>query len=148
MSVPGRISGALTAYAKAVLRNALIVTLLYIVGFAIAGVPWWLLVGLICGALNVIPQIGSVIALGLVLLVQLFATHGWNGMIAAGAVWLAVQTVEGFVLSPHAAGRAGVNPLLSIALVLVAGIMFGPVGAILVVPVVAVLLIVWKATRR
>ena len=88
MSVPGQISGALAAYARAVLRNALIVTLLYIAGFAIAGVPWWLLVGFACGSLNVIPQIGSVIALGLVLLVQLFAGHGSTGMILAGVVWL------------------------------------------------------------
>src|SRR5687767_6083401 len=110
MSVPGRISGALAEYVKAVLRNALIVTLLYVAGFAIAGVPWWFPIGLVCGAPNVVPQIGSVIALGFVLLVQLFAGHGSTGMIVAGVVWLIVQIIEGFVLSPHAAGRAGVNP--------------------------------------
>jgi predicted PurR-regulated permease PerM len=103
---------------------------------------------LACGALNLIPQIGSVLALALVLLVQLFADRGTVGMIAAGALWLAVQVVEGFILGPRAAGRAGVNPLFSIVLVLLAGIVLGPVGAILVVPVVAVLLIVWKAGRR
>ena len=97
--------------------------------------------------LNIIPQIGSVIALGLVLLIQLYATDEWTGMIAAGVVWFVVQIIEGFVLSPQAAGRAGVNPLLSIVLVLAAGLVLGPIGAILVVPVVAVVLVIIRAVR-
>ena len=147
MGTARRIAASLGVYTKAVVRNAFIVTLLYIVGFAIAGVPWWLLIGMVCGALNIIPQVGSIIALGLVLLIQLYAQDGWGGMIAAGVVWLIVQTIEGFVLSPQAAGRAGVNPLLSIVLVLVAGIVLGPIGAIFVIPVIAVLLIVVRAVR-
>ena len=66
----------------------------------------------------------------------------------AGGVWLVVQIVEGFVLSPRAAGRSGVHPVASIFLVLIAGIALGPVGAILAVPVVAVLLIIYRSWRR
>lgn len=148
MEVPGRVAKSLGEYAKAVLRNAFIVTLLYMIGFAIAHVPWWFLFGIVCGALNIIPQIGSVIALGLILLVQLFAADPTTAMLSGGAVWLVVQTIEGFVLAPHAARRAGVNPLLSIVLVLAAGLLLGPIGAILVVPVVAVLLIIWRAAKN
>lgn len=147
MSVSRNVALSLSEYIKALIRNAFIVTLLYIVGFAIVGVPWWFFLGLLAGALNVIPWIGSVIALGIVLLVQLYAAEGWIGMVAAGAVWLVVQTIEGFVLSPHAAGRAGVNPFLSILLVLAAGLVLGPVGAILIVPVVAVALVIVRASR-
>jgi predicted PurR-regulated permease PerM len=143
-----RIATSLGTYLRAVLRNAVIVTLLYMIGFAIADVPGWLILGLLCGLLNVIPQIGSVIALGLVALVQFLAGAGWPGLIKAGLVWLLVQAIEGFVLSPMAAGRAGVNPLVSILLVILAGIALGPLGAILVIPVVAVMLVVWRAVRR
>jgi predicted PurR-regulated permease PerM len=74
--------------------------------------------------------------------------EGWLGPAMAAGVWLAIQIVDGFVLQPRAAARSGVHPLLSIPLVLVAAIFFGPLGAILAVPAVAVLLIVWKASRR
>jgi predicted PurR-regulated permease PerM len=148
MAVARRIGSSLGAYVRTSFQNALIVALLFCAGFAIAGVPWWLVTGLLCGLLNAIPQIGGVLALALVLLVELFFTDNWVGMAYAGAVWLVVQIIEGFVLSPRAAGRAGVHPIASIFIVLIAAIVFGPIGAIFAVPVVAVLLIIWRATRQ
>ena len=148
MAVARNIWASLSAYVRASVQNALIVALLYCVGFAIAGVPWWAFTGLVCGLLNAIPQIGAVLALGFVLLVELFFTDDWLGMAYATGVWLLVQIVEGFVLSPRAAGRAGVHPVASIFIVLIAAFVFGPIGAILAVPVVAVLWIIWKAARK
>ena len=148
MAVARNIWTSLSAYIRASVQNAVIVALLYCAGFAIAGVPWWAVTGLLCGFLNAIPQIGAVLALGFVLLVELFFTDDWLGMAYATGVWLLVQIVEGFVLSPRAAGRAGVHPVASIFIVLIAAFVFGPIGAILAVPVVAVLLIVWKAAKK
>ena len=148
MAVVRRIGTSLGAYVKASVQNAFIVALLYCAGFAIAGVPWWLFTGFVCGVLNAIPQIGGVLALGFVLLVEFFFTDDWLGMAYAGGVWLAVQTIEGFVLAPRAAGRAGVHPIASIFIVLIAAVLFGPIGALIAIPVVAILLIIWKAARR
>jgi predicted PurR-regulated permease PerM len=147
MGTARRIAGSLGAYAKAVALNAVVVSLLFIVGFAIAGVPWWPLVGVLCGLLNAVPQIGGLLSLALVMLVSLLFTNGWMTMAYAGVAWVIVQGIEGFVLSPRAAGKSGVSPLFSIVLVLVAGFALGPIGAILAVPVVAVLLIVYRAAR-
>lgn len=147
MAVARRIGSSLGAYLKASVQNAIIVTMMFCTGFAIAGVPWWLFTGMVCGLLNWIPQLGAVLSLAFVLLVELFFTDDWIGMAYAGGVWLVVQVVEGFVLSPRAAGRAGVHPIASIFIVLIAALVFGPVGAILAVPVVAVLLIIWRSAR-
>jgi predicted PurR-regulated permease PerM len=138
---------ALAEYVKAQLRNAAIVTCLYILGLAIAGVPWWLLVGLVCGLLQLIPYLGSVTALALAVMVRWFAGGDWKAAALVGAVWLAIQLVDGLVLSPMAAGRAGVNPFLSILITLAAGIMFGPLGVMLAVPVVAVILVLARAGK-
>ena len=148
MAVARNIWTSLSEYIRASVQNAVIVALLYCAGFAFAGVPWWAVTGLLCGLLNAIPQIGAVLALGFVLLVELFFTDDWLGMAYATGVWLLVQIVEGFVLSPRAAGRAGVHPVASIFIVLIAAFVFGPIGAILAVPVVAVLWIIWKAARK
>ncbi|HUS05514.1 MAG TPA: AI-2E family transporter [Bryobacteraceae bacterium] len=147
MGVGSQIVSSLGAYVKAQFQNAIILILLYVAGFAIAGVPWWLLTGILCGLLNLIPQVGSILALGLALLLQFLFREGWEPLAYAGIVWLVIQVVDGFVLSPRAAGRSGVNPFASIILVLVAGFCFGPLGMILAVPVAAVLLIVIRAMR-
>jgi predicted PurR-regulated permease PerM len=148
MGVGADIRRSLGAWLKASLQNAVITVLLFCAGFAIAGVPWWLLSGAICGVVNLVPYLGPVLALGLGLLIEFLATANWTALAAVAGVWLTVQIIDGFILSPRAAGRSGVNPLLSIVLVLVAGLIFGPLGMILVVPVVAVLLILMRAVRK
>ncbi len=147
MSAGSQIANSLRAYLKATVQNAIVTTLLFVAGFAIAGVPWWPLTGFICGVLNLVPQLGPVLALGLALLIEYFATDNWIQLAIVGGIWLVIQIIDGFVLSPRAASRSGVNPLLSIFLVLIAGFFFGPIGMILVVPVTAVALIVIKAVR-
>jgi predicted PurR-regulated permease PerM len=69
-------------------------------------------------------------------------------MAIVAGIWLAIQILDGFILSPRAAGRAGVPPILSIFLVLAAGLVFGPIGMILAVPAAAIILIIAKALRR
>ena len=142
-----RIFRSLGAYVTALVHNAIITALLYSMGFALAGVPWWLMAGMVCGALNPVPVFGSILALGFVLLIQLFAWGSWIPLAKAGIVWLIVQIIDGFVLSPRAAGKAGVHPILSIFLVFAAGALFGPLGMVLAVPVAAVMLIVYRAIR-
>jgi predicted PurR-regulated permease PerM len=139
---------SLGAYLKAQVQNIAILIGLYMIGFALTGVPWWVLTGLLCGLLQQVPYLGSVLALGLGVGLRALTSDGWMPALYVFGMWLAIQIVDGFVLSPRAAGRAGVSPLWSIPLVLVAGLAFGPIGAILAVPIVAVVLIVVRASRR
>lgn len=147
MAVHRDVARSLGAYLKAQIQNAVIVTGLYIIAFAITGVPWWVLTGLLCGLLNLIPSIGSILALGVALFAKWLVTSDWLPMVYVGCAWLVIQIVDGFVLSPRAAGRAGVNPFLSILITLVAGLIFGPIGMLLAVPVVAVGLVIYRAAR-
>lgn len=147
MSTASRIGSSLAAYASAILKNALITTLLFMAGFAVAGVPWWFLTGAVCGILNLVPSLGPILSLALGLYVQFLGSESWTDLLWVGGVWLAIQILDGFVLSPRAAGKAGVNPWMSIVLVLVAGFVFGPLGMLLAVPVAAVMLIVFRAVR-
>jgi predicted PurR-regulated permease PerM len=140
---------ALSAYLKAQAQNIAAIVGLYCIGFALTGVPWWLLTGIVCGLLQQVPWLGSVLALTLAIALRaLTTTTGWEPLAWIFGVWLAIQVLDGFVLSPRAAGRAGISPLWSIPLVLVAGFAFGPLGAMLAVPLAAVVLIVVRASRK
>ena len=148
MATGGRIAGALGAYLKAQAQNAAVLVLLFIVAFAITGVPWWALTGFLCGLINLIPYFGSLIALGLAILLKWAVTNDWIQIAYVALAWLVIQIADGFLLSPRAAGRAGVNPFLSILLTIAAGFVFGPLGMLLAVPVTAIVLVVARAGRR
>ena len=148
MSVSREIGSSLGAYLKAQAVNAAVVIGLYMVAFAVTGVPWWALTGFIAGILNLVPYLGSLLALGLGVYLRWFTTDSWVPLAWVAAAWLLIQIVEGFVLSPRAAGRAGVNPFLSILITLAAGFMFGPIGVLLAVPVAAVLFIILRAMKK
>ena len=139
---------SLGAYVKAQAQNAVIVLALYLVGFAVAGVPWWGLIGLLSGLVNLIPHLGPLIAIAIPLLPLWLATHDWLRLVYAGVAWLIIQITDGFILSPRAAGRAGVNPLLAILITIAAGFMFGPIGLLFAVPGVAIILVVVRALNR
>ncbi|MDQ2899318.1 MAG: AI-2E family transporter, partial [Acidobacteriota bacterium] len=55
------------------------------------------------------------------------------------AIWLAVQSFEGFYLVPRFLGRRlGLNPLVVFLGVLIGGLLFPPFGVFLAIPVLAV----------
>ena len=108
---------------------------------AILGLPYALALALIAGILDIIPNIGSLIAgiiVGIVALsVSLFA------LIVFVVVILVYQQVENYLLQPTIIGRVThVSGFIVIVSVLVFGSLFGIVGAIIGVPIAAAIEIV------
>jgi putative heme transporter len=131
------------------IRSQLIIasidTVLYATGFAIAHVPWWPLFALIGGFCSFIPSIGSLIPLTLVGVTMLLGDRDWTNLAIAFGVWLVVQVLEGFVLQPVLLSRPLGLRALPVFLALVGGsFLFGPVGFILAVPVLAVANVFWR----
>ena len=135
-------------YIRSQLIISAIDTLLYAAGFAIAHVPWWPFFALIGGVCSLIPSIGSLIPLALVGVTMLVAGRDWTHVAIAFGAWLAVQAIEGFVLQPVLLGRPLGLRALPVFLALLAGsFLFGPVGFVLAVPVLAVANVFWRYFR-
>ncbi len=147
MSIARDIFRTLGAWLKAQILNAVVIACLYGVVMALAGVRWWLVTGFACGALNLVPLVGPVFALGLGLAARWSLNEEWAGLAWVAGGWLVIQLFDAFVLSPRAAGKAGVNPLLSILAPIVGGLLFGPVGMLLAVPATAAAIIVIRVAR-
>jgi|SRR5947209_10796667 len=135
------------------IRSQLIISgieiLLYATGFAIAHVPGWPLFALIGGICSLIPSIGSLIPLGLVALTMLVADRNWTHLAIAFGTWLATQAIEGFVLQPLLLGRPLGLRAVPVFVALVAGsLLFGPLGLVLAVPVLAVANVFWQYFRN
>src|SRR3954453_21314473 len=136
-------------YIRAQLIISAVETVLYAVGFAIAHVPWWLFFAVVRGIFSLIPSLGSLITLSLVGIPIMLVRRDWMGVAIGFGVWVAVQAIEGFVLQPVLLGRPLGLRALPVFLGLLAGsLLFGPVGFILAVPVLAVANVFWQYFRN
>jgi predicted PurR-regulated permease PerM len=148
-SLAGEVGRTLSGYVTGQAKIAAILACLYSIGYAISGVPFWLGLGVLSGMLNVIPVVGSLIGVALTAYAVLLNDGGlWN---YAGVLitFVVVQGLEGFWLSPRILGRrVGLSPMYIFVAVLVGGAVFGPLGVLLAVPVLAVLAVLWRRAAK
>ncbi|MGZ4106239.1 MAG: AI-2E family transporter, partial [Tumebacillaceae bacterium] len=116
---------------------AVIVGGLNYIGLLIIGMPYALLLSLIVALTNIIPYIGPFIGAAPAILLALTVSP----MMALKVliVNLIIQQLEGNFISPLLIGRSlKMHPMLIILAILLGGEMFGMVGLIVAIPVVAV----------
>jgi predicted PurR-regulated permease PerM len=117
--------------------------------FLVIGMPSWLALALWTGLVaQFVPTIGTYIAITLPVLVGLLTPTPWIGV--AALVWgVLYQQVENLTIEPRISARAvNVHPAVAFAAVMLGAALFGPAGALLAVPVVAMLLALGETYRR
>ena len=101
-----------------------------------AGVPMALVLGILTGILAFIPNIGAFIS-G-VLMVAVGFSAGVNSGLAAIAIYVVVQVIDGYVIIPMVARRTvDVPPALTLGAQILSGSLFGILGLALADPMVA-----------
>lgn len=129
----------LTGYVRATCLVALVDAIGIGTGLAIMGVPLALPLASLVFLGAFVPLIGAVFAGGVAVIVALIA-KGWVYALITLGLILAVQQLESHVLQPLVMGRAvAVHPLAVVLAIAGGGVLAGIVGALLAVPVVAVL---------
>jgi predicted PurR-regulated permease PerM len=116
---------------------AIVATILSI-GFWAIGLPYWLLVGVFAGIVEIVPVIGpllaAVVAIGVGLSVS---THL---AVVAGLLVLGVRLLEDYVIVPRVLGHSvGLSPLVVLVSVTLVGVVFGAFAVIIAVPLASVL---------
>ncbi|HEX2808236.1 MAG TPA: AI-2E family transporter, partial [Kineosporiaceae bacterium] len=109
--------------------------------FLLIGMPSWLALGIWTGLVaQFVPTIGTYISIVLPVLVGLLSPHPWVGV--AALIWAVLyQQVENLTLEPRISARAvNIHPGVAFASVLLGSALFGVAGALLAVPVCAILL--------
>jgi predicted PurR-regulated permease PerM len=108
-------------------------------GLAIMGIPLALPLASLVFLGAFIPLIGAVLTGGLAVIVALIA-KGWVYALITLGLIIAVQQLEAHVLQPLVMGRAvSLHPLAVVLAIAAGGVSAGIVGALLAVPIVAVL---------
>jgi predicted PurR-regulated permease PerM len=116
---------------------AFVATVLSLCFWAI-GLPFWLLIGVSAGVVEVVPVIGPLAAGALAVGVGL--TVSWHLALAAGIVVLVVRLLEDYIVIPRVMGHVtGISPLVVLVGVTAIGLLFGGFYVLLATPMLAVL---------
>jgi predicted PurR-regulated permease PerM len=134
------INRTLAGYLRGQITVMLILSTFYVIAFAIIGLNFGLVLGILAGCIVIIPYVGSILSVGLGLLVahgQFDAQGAWWAVIA---VYAAGQILESQILTPKIIGdRVGLHPLWMLFGMLAGAVLLGFVGLLLAVPLTAVI---------
>lgn len=118
------------------------------VALALFDVPFWLLIGLVGGLLNFIPNLGAIITMLVGVLVALIF-GGWVKVLVVVVVLVAQALLEQSVLTPNILGyQVGMHPVLVLFSLLIFGAFLGLFGLLIAVPATAILVTGYKAYRE
>ncbi len=118
------------------------------VGLWLLGVPLAFALSVLVFLGSFVPFVGALIS-GLVAVLVAFADSGWEIALAALAIVIAVQFIEGNFLQPIIQSRTvDLHPAVILLAVAAGGSLFGILGAYLAVPVTAVVSAVLIALRE
>jgi predicted PurR-regulated permease PerM len=113
-------------------------------------VPFALLIGILTGILNLIPNVGAVV-LNVVasLIAVIFGDPWFTTLLIVQAVILGQQLLEATFLTPKIlSAHVGLHPVLIVLALFVFGYFLGVIGLLIAVPATALLMTVYKAHRE
>ena len=125
-------------YVSGKLLQTLILTAAACIGFAIIGLDYFLLLGVLAGILNLVPYIGPWIAAIPAIILALLQSP--TSALLTVAVLVALQLLDNLLLGPYILGeKLKVSPLWIFVGIIIGGAMFGLAGMLLGAPAVAIL---------
>lgn len=141
----GKINQVLTNYLLAQLSLVLLMSTVTTLVFVLLGVKYALILGIIVGLAELVPVIGPTVAL--VTVVFISTIGGGAGAldlpvyyepVIVGLAYLLINQLENILIVPQITGRmVALHPLLILASVLIGGHLFGAIGFLVAVPLVA-----------
>ncbi|HMP72460.1 MAG TPA: AI-2E family transporter [Kiritimatiellia bacterium] len=143
--------GIMVAFFRGQFVIAFLQGLLYGVGFAVAGLRYGFILGLIFGLLNIVPYLGNILGLLIVLPLAYFQVGGGMELLFWTLVVFGVtQVIESYVLTPRIMGQqTGLNPgVIIFAMFFWGSALGGILGMILAIPLTAFLVVLWRLLRQ
>jgi len=149
----GQMDAAVAGFVRGRIVIAVIMAVLFTIGWAFCGVPYALTLGVAAGVLAVVPYLSGVVlllAVPMLAVAQLQLPEAermsmlWV-VLGPTIVFAAVQALEGNVLTPIIAGRAtNLDPVTVFVAILAGGSVAGVYGMLLAIPLAACAKIVIK----
>jgi sporulation integral membrane protein YtvI len=134
------IDQVLSSFVRGQLLVVGLMGVMYAIGLSLCETPMSLSLGFIAGLVNLVPYLGLVLGFAPAAILTFIHTQEWISVVGVAGVFAFVQVMEGMVITPRVVGESiGLHPVAVIFAVLLGGELFGLVGMILGVPIVAVM---------
>lgn len=130
LKVLGEMNDQVSSYIRGQLTVAFAVAIMFMIGFAIIGLDYAVTLGIVAGFLNLIPYLGSFLAM--IPAVFLAIVAGPVMLVKVLIVFAVEQTIEGRLISPLVLGnQLAIHPVTILLVLLTSGKLFGIIGVIL-----------------
>ena len=150
-----RVRSVWMAYLRGQIVLMIIVGIVFTIAWVIMGIPGALVLGVIAGLFTLVPDVGPFVAVILTMAVALLEGSSWiplSNFLVAGIVfivYLVLINLKNFWLRPYIMGRSvHMNEALIFIAIMIATILEGIMGALLVVPVLASVVVILEYLRR
>ena len=146
--VGGEVGGALGSFVRGQLLVAFIVGVASSIGMWIIDLPFWLLIGILAGFLNLIPFLGPIVGGALAVLVALLNGDPWQAVWAV-VIFVIIQQIDNHIITPMIQRtRVQLSPLVIVLALVIGGAVAGLLGVLIAVPLTAAIRIlvghVWR----
>jgi predicted PurR-regulated permease PerM len=140
--VSSRAGTAVAAFVRGQLLVALIVGAASSGALLLLDLPFWLIIGMAAGVLNLVPFVGPFVGGALAVVVALVEGEPSKALLAV-LLFTAIQQVDNHIITPMVQRtRVLLSPLVIVLALIVGGSVAGLLGVLVAVPLVAVLRIV------
>jgi predicted PurR-regulated permease PerM len=142
-AIIAQVQSRIRQYIQGLLLEMAIVSSVCCLILWIMGVDYAVLLGLLCGLLNLIPYIGIWISIIFSTLVT-FATAGVGKILLVITTLFGIHLMDANLLLPViVGGKVRLNALITISGVIIGGKVWGVIGAFLAIPVIAIIKIIF-----
>jgi predicted PurR-regulated permease PerM len=145
LRVFGDIQESMNHYFRGQSLIAMLVGILFAIGFSIIGLPMGVVLGLFIGMLNMVPYLQLISLIPTTLLCIVCSVDGsisfWTIWLECMAVYIVVQGIQDLILTPKIMGKyLGLNPAIILLSLSIWGSLLGLVGLIIALPTTTLLL--------
>jgi len=135
---------AIQSYIVGLLVEMIIVSSLNALALFIIGVKYALLLGVIGGIINILPYIGGFVSILLPVLIATVTKDGYSAQLEVIFSYLLIQFIDSNIIFPRFVSvKVQINALISLIAVFLGNMMWGVAGMFLMLPMVAVLKIIF-----
>jgi predicted PurR-regulated permease PerM len=133
-----RLDEMLGSFIRGQLIVGITLSILYTLGFFLADVPFWLILGILTGMSSIFPYVEWIAGLPITLIFTAIQHQDWTHPLAVLLVFGIISPAAGMFLIPRViGGRVGLHPVVVISSILMGGELMGFVGILLAVPFAA-----------
>lgn len=130
----------IAAFLRGQLMVALFLGVFYGTSLGIIGLNFGIMIGLISGALSIIPYVGTIVGVCAALIVAFFQYDSWGMIVAVGSVFLVGNLIEGNFLTPKLVGeKVNLHPVWVLFALLAGQNLLGFTGILIAVPTAAII---------